>query len=127
MVKDEESNKVFRQILENYEDTFEYDGKTIRVRLPTIKEKLSVASEVKEIEHYSDLDPIHQRVLKERLLALKMMIEPKFTTKQYINSPDGKLEYLLDTVTLWYGVTLKKIDKERESLVEHFLEQVKEK
>jgi hypothetical protein len=95
-----------------------------KVRLPTIKEKLSVREEVKNLPSFSLLTEDEQKLEEAKLLALKMIVEPKYTVEDYLSAPDGVINTILDTVSLWYASKLKAINDRRKELVDHFLEEM---
>jgi hypothetical protein len=120
-----EKDKIFslEQVTENTPEDLKIPGLWEgKVRLPTIKEKLSVREEVKKLPFFDTLTDDDKKLEESKLLAMKMIVEPHMTLNDYLECPDGKINIILDTVSLWYATKLKILNDKRKDLIDYFLE-----
>ena len=115
-----------KDILENPEEDLEIPGiGLIKVRYPTTRDKMDARIESSKIPGYDSLSSPEKSVEIARRVALKMLVEPKITEDEYMNSNDSKMSMILDTISMWYAVKLKELNDKRQDLMNHFLEQMK--
>lgn len=125
MVKKTLTNITLEEILNNPIEEIEVPGiGMVKVKCPTNKDKLDAKREAKEITH--GLTDEEKRIEESRVLALKILQEPKLSLQQYLESNDATLTIILDTVDIWYTLKLKKLNAPRKELISDFLEQMKE-
>ena len=61
-----------------------------------------------------------------RILAIKMIVEPQISVKEYLDSRDIPISIVLDTVHMWYNTKVKEMNSKRQKQVRDFLAQMKE-
>jgi len=127
LVTKESKSITLKQLLENSPEEIKVKDKVVKVRLPTNKERLEVKEELSKLPGYSLMTDVEKRSEETRLLALKMLVDPVVTVKDYLNAPDADLSITLDTAALWYATKLKKLNDDRKPLIDHFLKLMKEK
>uniref|UniRef100_A0A6H1ZKX7 Uncharacterized protein n=1 Tax=viral metagenome TaxID=1070528 RepID=A0A6H1ZKX7_9ZZZZ len=123
MVEKDKSIFSLEQVTENAPEDLKIPGLWEgKVRLPTIKEKLSVREEIKKLPFYDSLTDDEKKLEESKLLAMKMIVEPRMTLSEYLDCPDGKINIILDTVSFWYATKLKILNDKRKDLIDYFLE-----
>jgi hypothetical protein len=112
-------------ILENPIEEVDVPGiGIVKVRCPTIKEKLDAKREAITIGNgLSDND---KALESTKLLAIKMIVEPKITLEQYLESNDSKISIIIDTVDIWYTLKLKGMNDKRKNIIKDFLAQMRD-
>ncbi|RLC82994.1 MAG: hypothetical protein DRI61_00675 [Chloroflexi bacterium] len=116
-----------KQLLENSPEEIEIPGYgPVLVRFPTIRERLEVKDDLKKLPGYKNLSEEERSLEEARLLALKMLVDPKIKLEDYLEAPDASMLIILDTVSMWYTLKLKALNDKRKSLIDHFLQQMKE-
>ena len=104
------------------------DGKLVhvKVKMPTVRDKLEVKSGLSKIPFYEVLDSTEKMDQEVKLLALKIIKDPIITLEQYYDSTDAKITSILDSVIMWYTNKVKLINDKRKGIVKNFLLQQKE-
>lgn len=102
-------------------DVPELDCK-ITVKLPTVGQKLQIRKEATQLPGWNVLTEEEQRAEMTKLMATKMLVDPKVTLKEYLESSDLKMLFLVEAVSRYYVDKLKEVsDKKKE--VDTFLGQ----
>ena len=121
----ENKKLTLEDILENpIEEIVVPDICTVKVRCPTNKDKMAAKKEAKAL--CNGLTEQEELYEYSKLLALKMIQEPKLSMEDYMNANDSKLSIILDTIDMWYTLKLKSLNDKRSTLIKDFLEQMKE-
>ena len=123
----EEKKLTLKELLENTPEELNIPGLgVVTVKTPTIKDRIEAKEEARKIPGYDRLPEDEKRIEEGRMLARRMLVSPKISFEDYLNSDDIKMGILLDTVSLWYAKKLKELNDKRRSIVDDFLQQMKE-
>jgi len=123
----EEKKLTLKELLENIPEELNIPGLgVVTVKTPTIKDRIEAKEEARKISGYDKLPEDEKRIEEGRMLARRMLVSPKISFEDYLNSDDIKMGILLDTVSLWYAKKLKELNDKRRSIVDDFLQQMKE-
>ena len=114
-----------QEILDNTPETFLYNDEEVLVRCPTTQEKLDARKEATTIPGWDVMSSAEQNVEIARRTALKMLVDPKISTEDYLKANDNKISMLLDTINMWYAVKIKGLNDKRSTLMNNFLQQMK--
>ena len=107
-------------ILENSPETIEVpEHGLIQVKCPTTRDKLDAKKEALKIADGLSEDEVSLE--QARILATKMIVEPKISIEDYLNSNDNKISVILDTVHMWYNLKIKEINAKRQEQIKSFL------
>jgi hypothetical protein len=116
-----------KDILENPEEELDIPGVgTVLVKYPTTKDKIDARIEAMKQPGFDSLSPTERAMEIGRRISLKMLVNPKISEEDYLNSNDSKMSMILDTISMWYATKLKELNDKRAGLMKHFLEQMKE-
>ena len=112
------------EILNNTPEELNIEGYGIvLVKAPTNIEKLDAKREAKRLtEGLSEDDMLTEY---SRILASKMLVEPKISIKDYMESNDATLSIILDTVSLWYTAKITELNDPRKEQINSFLQIIK--
>jgi hypothetical protein len=125
MVKKDKKTLTLIDILDNPVEELEVPGiGFVNVRCPTTKEKLDAKREANEIAR--GLSDVDKNIEGSRILALKILQDPKISLQEYLETNDAKISIILDTVDIWYTLKLKELNSPRKELISDFLEQMRE-
>jgi len=126
MVKQEKKIIDLKELLEGKEEELEVpDLGIVKVRTPTVKDRIDALNEVTNLPFWDKLDPISKDQEIGRALAKRCIIEPKISDEQYKQMNELKVRILLDTVAQWLTLYIKDLDKKRRPLINYFLQQMK--
>ena len=127
MVKEVKKSKILdlQRILDNAPETIEVpDMGDIVVRYPSTKDKLDAKRIALDLtKGMTDEDALIEQA---RILAIKMIVEPQISVKEYLDSRDIPISIVLDTVHMWYNTKVKEMNSKRQKQVRDFLAQMKE-
>lgn len=113
-------------ILDNPIEELYIDGfGTLKIRCPTTRDKIEAKADSLKTPGFDSLSSLEQATEVSRRTAVKMIVDPKFSEEDYLNSNDVKMSILLDTVSMWYATKIKQLNDKRSKLMEDFLEQMK--
>jgi len=112
-------------ILNNPAETIEVpDYGSVQVKSPTTRDKLDAKREALKLTEGLDED---DKILEQaRVLAIKMIVEPKITLEDYLNSNDSTISVILDNVHMWYNLKVKELNSKRQEQIKSFLKVMKE-
>lgn len=114
-------------ILENPEEELDIPGiGTVLVKYPTTKDKIDARIEAMKQPGFDTSSATEKAMEIGRRISLKMLVNPKISEDDYLNSNDSKMSMILDTISMWYATKLKTLNDKRSSLMKSFLEQMKE-
>lgn len=114
-----------QEIIENPIEEIDVPGfGKVKVRCPTIKDKLDARKDAIKITE--GLPAEEMEFENSKILSLKMLIEPTITLDEYLNSNDSKISIILDTVSMWYTLRLKALNSKRSGLIKDFLAQMRD-
>ena len=93
----------FKKLLENSPEEIEIPkvGR-VKVRMPTLKERLEVKAELKKLPNYDMLTEQEKASWEGMLLAAKCLVEPKLTIEDILNAPEVAVASILNEVSKWY-------------------------
>lgn len=113
-------------ILENKIEEFEVPGiGPVKIRCPTNGEKLEARIFASKLPGFDTMNITEQNTEIAKMVALKMLIEPKLSIEDYLKGNDLKTTLILDTVSMWYATKMKLLNDKRQDLMKSFLEQMK--
>lgn len=102
-----------KTILDNSPEEIQVEGYgSVKVRLPTIEEKLEAKSEVKKIPHYDSLSEVEKVYYEACIIAMKCLVEPRISLEDFLKAPDLKITRILNAVSFWYASKQKEINEE---------------
>jgi len=102
------------------------DGRVVKIRYPTLKDRREVLQEIDNDPVLKNLPDNEKTMEIQNRLALRMLVEPKITLEEYLSAPDYKIIDLLDMIWMEYTKRVYSIMKRKRQLFSHFLEQLKE-
>jgi len=112
-------------ILNNPAETIEVpDYGSVQVKSPTTRDKLDAKREALKLTE--GLDEEDKILEQARVLAIKMIVEPKITLDNYLNSNDSTISVILDNVHMWYNLKVKELNSKRQEQIKSFLKVMKE-
>ena len=102
----------FKEKLENTPEVIETAVGKIKVKLPTLRERLEVKAELKKLPNYNLLDDEEKRLYEMYLVALKCIVEPKISLQEFLEAPDVQILAILAEVSKWYADKLASVNKD---------------
>ena len=128
MTKNKDFTLTLDDILDNgvTKLTIESLGKEVVVKDPTIRERLEARKEASTLPGWDTMDRLERSAEVNKLVAIKMLVEPKLSLEDYLNSSDIIMFVVVDEVSLYYVNKLTKMTEKRNKEVNDFLEQTKE-
>jgi len=117
-----------KEILDNPPYELEVKGiGFVKIRDPTKEDRLEAREEAKKMPGWDQLSPEEQAAEIKKRVALKMLIEPKITIKDYMKAPESKIENIIDAIIIHYTLKFNKLIQERKEEIQRFLELLKVK
>jgi len=96
---------------------------TVKVRDPTTRDKIEVRQEAMKSPLWKDMSDIEQATEISNRLALKMLVEPKITYKEYLDCPSPKIDAILEAVTWDWSQRVTKLTEKTRKSMRDFLQQ----
>ena len=122
----EESNIIkLEQIISNEPRTLTVKGiGKIKVKDPSKKDRMEATKEANAMIGWDQLTELEKSVEVQNRITLKMIVEPKISEDDYLNSPDTKISKIIDAVSLDYSKRISDLNEERKSGIIDFLVQL---
>ena len=99
---------------------------TVKVRYPTVKDRIESREEAKKDSRWLELNDTEKNSLILDLLSLKMIVEPKISTKDYYEANNVLLSNIINAVIIDYTTKFQKLQDKRKKDIDDFLELMKE-
>jgi len=81
---------------------------TVKVRDPSIQDKIDARVEAKKHPLWKEMDAVEQATEITNRLILKMLVDPKISYEEYVKYSSPKIDAIIETVSLaWY----KRVEK----------------
>ena len=113
------------EIISNQPRTLEVKGLgKIKVRDPTKRDRMEATNEAIKMSNWEQLTELEKSVEIQNRVSLKMIIEPKITEEQYLNSSDIKINKVIESISLDYTKRIVEINKDRKRIIQDFLSQL---
>ena len=96
--------------------------KSVVVRDPSIRERLQARKEASELPGWDSMDRLERSAEINKLVAVKMLVDPEVSLEDYLNSSDILMFVIIDEVSLYYVTKLNKLTAKRSRDIEAFLE-----
>jgi len=90
----------------------------IKCRNPTVKDRIDAEVEARKHPSWSSLSLMEQRTEFQRRLALKMLVEPKLSDEDYLNSDYVAMDSLLLIISREYDKRQSKLNEAIQSFLE---------
>ena len=122
----EESSIIkLEQIISNEPRTLIVKGiGKIKIKDPSKKDRMEATKEANAMIGWDQLTELEKSVEVQNRITLKMIVEPKITEDDYLNSPDTKMSKIIDAVSLDYSKRISDLNEERKSGIIDFLVQL---
>ena len=102
----------FKKLLENTPEELEIPNVgRVKVRMPTLRERLEVKAELKKLPNYDMLSEQEKASWEGMLLAAKCLLEPKLTLEDILNAPEVAIASILNEVSKWYYEKVKSVSE----------------
>ena len=100
----------FKKLLENTPEEIEIPNVgRVKVRMPTLKERLEVKAELKKLPNYDMLTEQERASWEGMLLAAKCLVEPKLSIEDILNAPEVAVASILNEVSKWYYEKVRSV------------------
>jgi len=123
----EKSILTLSDIIDNPVKTLKIKGVGIvKIRDPTVKDRLEAKEFLLSLQGYKDMTDMEKGLEEQKLIALKMLVEPKISFEDYKECNEIKILAILDSVAMEYGKKMKILTDKRRREIDTFLSQMKE-
>jgi len=102
-------------------------GITVKVRDPTVQDKIDSRIEAKKHPLWKDMDELEQSTEITTRLALKMLVQPKISYENYKKSPSPRIDAIIEAVLWDWSRRLSKITDKTRKEIRDFLTRETEK
>ncbi len=99
----------------------------VKIRDPTEADFLDVEVSASKHPLYDKQTDAERLTYFNRLLALRMLVEPNVSEEEFKQANFPKMEIVLDTVVMHYTTKIAKMNERRREMIKSFLEALKVK
>lgn len=97
----------------------------VKIKDPTVQDRIEASKEAQKLPNWNSMSDTEKGIEIQKLVALKMLVEPKISFEDYYKANDLTIITILDSVAMDYGTRLKALTDKRKRVVDNFLQEMK--